>query len=111
MGCWNATCMISGLPIIDADPVVAYIIKENVKFSIGSSPSFSPVSPPIRGMYDNYGGIEGFDKDSLAVLLASNSRDYLGNFKSVQSLLITLLNLLEHIITVRGSQFPMLLWG
>lgn len=62
MGCWNATCMVSGLPIIDGDPIVTFVIIEQRKNSWGSScycyGEAGLLSPPIHGEYDDYGGIK-----------------------------------------------------
>ncbi|MEX3713473.1 hypothetical protein ABFV99_13810 [Cytobacillus horneckiae] len=64
MGCWNATCGISNLPIFYGDEVVMYIIERN-QIAEGNGLGFSypyemyePIAPPIYGRYNDYGGIE-----------------------------------------------------
>jgi hypothetical protein len=65
MGCWNGTCGISNLPINAGDEVVAFLIGF---YSYNDNPSKSgycyindiatPLTLPIYGRYDDYGGIE-----------------------------------------------------
>lgn len=54
MGCWSESCVISGLPIYEYDEVyVATLIKpkfRNIDWVISL--------PPIKGLYDDYGGIK-----------------------------------------------------
>jgi len=77
MGCWNGTCLISNLPIEAGERVVAFII-EYASFSDGFNysgcchPTYHarPISLPIYAEYDDYGGIEGYDENSIAVRLA-----------------------------------------
>lgn len=65
MGCWNGTCMVSGLPITWGDEIVMFVIKQNVGSQWGhecySYAEASLVSPPIFGKYNDYGGIEEID--------------------------------------------------
>lgn len=67
MGCWNATCGVSHLPILAGDPVVTWaIVVEKArpfKQYIGGGYSYSneaarPLGIPIFGRYNDYGGIE-----------------------------------------------------
>lgn len=74
MGCWNGTCMISNLPIITGEPVVGYILEyfshEDERDYSGScypTARATPFGLPIYGTYDDYGGIESVDDNSLAV--------------------------------------------
>lgn len=61
MGCWNATCMTSGLPIVYGDDVVMFVICE-AGGTWGAEcychAEANLLSQPIFGKYDDYGGIE-----------------------------------------------------
>lgn len=75
MGCYNSTCMITHLPILWKDPVVAVALRPFVGKMDGSvdysqllpdtgggyclaTDAFIPFPVPVRGRYDDYGGIE-----------------------------------------------------
>lgn len=60
MGCWNETCMASRLPIYHGDPIVFVPIAQRVPRMDACFPdgAFVPVTAPIPGEYDDYGGIE-----------------------------------------------------
>lgn len=70
MGCFNHKGNFSNLPITYGDRIVVivgvrptdktYIGQELDNFSPGCS--FIPISVPIRGEYDDYGGIENIDR-------------------------------------------------
>lgn len=71
MGCWNGTCLLSNLPIRYNERAVGYVIKYNlhkdamlIKLNgvCYSHDYAKPISLPIRGMYDDYGGIEDYEK-------------------------------------------------
>jgi len=78
MGCWNGTCLLSNLPIRAGQRAVAYVIQYNEygnKTIANSGVCYSheyakPISLPIRGEYDDYGGIEGYN--GLAAELAAS---------------------------------------
>jgi hypothetical protein len=59
MGCWNETCAVSRLPIFEDDPVVGVLLVD-----MGGTPgfattsAFAPIGLPIRGAYNDYGGIK-----------------------------------------------------
>lgn len=65
MGCWNGTCMVSGLPIVHGDPIVCLVIKQNTSGTWGSEcycyAEAQLVSHPIFGEYNDYGGIENIE--------------------------------------------------
>jgi hypothetical protein len=68
MGCWNGTCMVSNLPIMAGDKVVAFLISQPPFFDVGAptrehGPSifWRPISPPIRAEYNDYGYIENIE--------------------------------------------------
>ena len=56
MGCWNGSCMISGLSINVFDRVVAIPM-------ILSDGKWLPVSLPFRGKYNDYGSLEDIDEN------------------------------------------------
>ena len=61
MGCWNGTCLISNMPILSGEEVVGYILRHTREDVENKSICYStdyakPVSLPIRGYYDDYGG-------------------------------------------------------
>lgn len=65
MGCFNFTANFSNLPITCGDRIVVIVgirpttMNEPDEFSPGYS--FTPISVPIRGEYNDYGGIENVD--------------------------------------------------
>lgn len=61
MGCFNHKCNFSQLPVVWGDRIVVIIgftqpLEQQDNFSPGCS--FVPISVPIRGKYNDYGGIE-----------------------------------------------------
>ena len=59
MGCWNATCTLTGLPILYGDEVYVIPLVDNT----GHSPCYTtshykPISLPFEGVYDDYGRAE-----------------------------------------------------
>jgi hypothetical protein len=66
MGCWNSTCMVSGLPIEYKDKVVAFALKESGGCFGGecyANAEADIISPPIFAEYNDYGSIENVDKN------------------------------------------------
>ena len=67
MGCWNETCMISGLPIECGDEVKLVLLVKNGELINNNiyypTDLFSPLSFPITGVYDDYGGVEDVVED------------------------------------------------
>lgn len=81
MGCWNETCFMSNLPIRHGDPVVAFITAqgswESTKHRDRASFCYpgdeeEPISLPIRAQYNDYGSLEDWDKNNVAVLMVEN---------------------------------------
>lgn len=81
MGSFNATCMLSNLPIFHHEEVVLYLIKQNTRKDFWSDDAhnpngyfdptdlFTPVCMPIYGKYNGYGMIESITDDSKKVFL------------------------------------------
>mgnify|MGYP000026455675 CR=1 FL=1 len=61
MGCWSESCALSGLEISDGTDAYAVILKPN-KYERSK---YDICVPPIKGTYDDYGGL---------VLLESNEQ-------------------------------------
>ncbi len=79
MGCYNLTCGISNLPILSGDPVVGFVLAANSDKSNANSycyinDSFSPISLPFYGLYDEYGSIENIDLGYKEHLFKSSFR-------------------------------------
>ena len=74
MGCYNLKGNFSQLPICCGDRIVVLLGITPKTLNVGDdefSPgySFTPISVPIRGHYDDYGGIEDADRsDAINVL-------------------------------------------
>lgn len=62
MGCWNATCNVTNLPIYAGEKIVLIPlakVKEECEFNVCyPADVFIPFGLPIIGEYDEYGGIE-----------------------------------------------------
>lgn len=62
MGCWNATCNVSNLPIFYGDKVVVIPlikVKSDSEFNVCyATDVFVPFGMPLIGQYDDYGRIE-----------------------------------------------------
>ena len=63
MGCWNATCNVSNLPIFWGDKVVLIplvkVSSKETKFNpCYPTDNFIPLGFPIFGEYDDYGRLE-----------------------------------------------------
>lgn len=71
MGCWNATCMLSNLPIYGGDPVACVLIaqREARMDPCYGDHVFAPIAPPVFGYYDEYGGLENVRKGTFAIEL------------------------------------------
>lgn len=55
MGCWSESCALSGMEISDGDTVyVALVIPSR---SYGHSYNWILKTPPVKGTYDDYGGV------------------------------------------------------
>lgn len=64
MGCWNETCMLSGLPIFYGEKCYAVMLIENPKYnhSCYATNSYIPVAF-LSGTYDDYGSLESVDAE------------------------------------------------
>lgn len=65
MGCWNGTCAISNLPLVYRTPARLVFLREQRKPKgsglVHANALWMPVSFAIRGQYNDYGALEGFD--------------------------------------------------
>lgn len=96
MGCWNETCMVSNLPILDGDKVVMILLIPSHSFIDGTGYTnkdlFKPCSMPIFGDYDNYGSVTNITNANytLEYLKDLNKRGFLNienDFTDLESLL------------------------
>jgi len=64
MGCWNATCQISQLPILHDTPIRFVLLKQSNRYSRGcyATDFWDPCLVPLRGVYDDYGSIEKIEE-------------------------------------------------
>lgn len=89
MGCWNATCSVSNLPIFAGEKVVLIPLVKTLPKPVYNCcypiDNFSPFSFPIIGEYNDYGGIENVNTTyQNAQYLKSFEyyyKDHEGNFK------------------------------
>ncbi len=78
MGCWNATCGLTRLPIHPGDAVVLFpLLLENAPTRLGLGGGFSeqtdlaqPLAVGIRGEYNDYGGIDSLSGEALELAYA-----------------------------------------
>lgn len=74
MGCWNGTDMLGGMPILCDDEIYAVVIVNQARevatsgFCYVNGGYATPLSFPIKGTYNDYGGID-FDENQLSVKL------------------------------------------
>lgn len=82
MGCWNETCGISQMPIEGGDPVRMFLIVEAEHWDEGGALYYStdlwkPFGLPLKGTYDEYGGLENIEEDALSDLLLESLKEIL----------------------------------
>ncbi len=89
MGCWNGTCGVSRLPIQAGDPIVLFPLLLELpnleRFEMGGGFCYAhdlaqPLTPGIRGVYNDYGGIEDLTGETLPLLqayFANNAAEFL----------------------------------
>ena len=61
MGCWNATCFLTRLPILYHEPVKLVLVarrEPDRQNTVHADGVYAPVALPLDGLYDDYGGIE-----------------------------------------------------
>lgn len=70
MGCWNGTCAISNLPILNKDKVKYFFLvdcslsDDRVNSGFCQATQFwSPRGAPISGQYNDYGGVKNVEED------------------------------------------------
>lgn len=76
MGCWNETCGVTQMPIESGDPVRLFLIveREHSYNKEGGALHYStdlwrPFGLPLRGLYNDYGGIEEMEEDVFSNFL------------------------------------------
>lgn len=81
MGCWNETCMLTHLPILAGERTVAVLIAQHEIHNSNCHPDgvFQPISLPIAGDYDDYGGLENIERNSAVLLGLSETELYRNN--------------------------------
>lgn len=70
MGSFSQTCVVSRLPIEAGDPIRVVLLNHSHYKSGRHMDSWSIRSAPIKGVYDDYGGVENVDETGLAARLA-----------------------------------------
>lgn len=74
MGCWNGTDLLGGMPLRAGEKIYAVITVNTNRpvkpagFTYINNGYCQPISFPIEGVYNDYGGIE-FDENQLPVVL------------------------------------------
>jgi hypothetical protein len=69
MGSWNGTCALSQMPIVHGEKVVLFPLVKSPSAENGgggycySTNQYSPMTIPLFGVFDDYGGIEKIDKN------------------------------------------------
>jgi len=79
MGCWNETCMLTHLPILVGERTVAVLIaQQHATHNSNCYPDgvFQPISLPITGDYDDYGGLENIERNAAVLLGLSETELY-----------------------------------
>lgn len=75
MGCFNKVGFISHLPITEGDDIVLFICADLFGFHTDETPispgSMSPLFLPIKGKYDDYGGITDVTHDNNVTYIES----------------------------------------
>lgn len=84
MGCWNETCFYSNLPIRHGDPVVFFITacggwepdkhRDRASFCHPTDME-EPISLPIKASYNDYGSIESWDENDVAIRMVEKLFD------------------------------------
>ena len=71
MGCWNGTCGLSGLPIIEGEEMYVFPIVESYRDSFCYSTAlYRPSVVPFRAEYNDYGAGEKCSGPALEILMA-----------------------------------------
>lgn len=60
MGTWNATCMMSNLPIEEGESCVGFLIasRGRARTTTYATEKYIPITPALFGRYDGYGGLD-----------------------------------------------------
>lgn len=70
MGCWNGTCGLTRLPILEGDRTVLVVLRQRARDLTGGgivyqNDVFEPITPPIKGVYNDYGNIEYIEPNPI----------------------------------------------
>lgn len=70
MGCWNETCVLTQLPIYAGSDVVELRIVQGARYraSDGAGDTALLFGLPLKGRYDDYGGVEDYERPELVEL-------------------------------------------
>lgn len=71
MGCWNGSCVLSGLPIMEGDPAVA------IPIVIHGGDSIIPTFFPLFGEYNDYGSLTKVKSTAMSRKLVGLVKDSL----------------------------------
>lgn len=76
MGCWNGTCGLSGLPIIEGEEIYVFPIVEGYSNSFCYATAlYSPMIIPFRAKYNDYGAGEDCSGIGLDLIINSLKKD------------------------------------
>jgi len=72
MGCWNGTCGLSGLPIIQGEEIYVFPIVESTSDSFCYATAlYQPTIAPFRAIYNDYGAGEECSGPALDLIISS----------------------------------------
>lgn len=81
MGCWNETCFMSHLPIMRKEDVVVFVLTPTVHIN-EEGPScyyddkYVPLSFPLRGKYNEYGGLYDIQHEEMHATFLPKIKQY-----------------------------------
>lgn len=79
MGCWDITCALTSLPIREKDPIRWFFLRGPLfTDSEWSHPwtRWIPISFPVQGVYNMYGGVEGWKENNVTRFQVECLRQY-----------------------------------
>lgn len=84
MGCWNETCGLTQMPICGGDKVRLFLLVEHAyPKHLGprdhvmhySADLWRPFGLPLKGTYDEYGGLEDIEEDCMSDFLLESIKE------------------------------------